>query len=212
MEKGTDFVLFPASVHNRTTGEAAMTDLGGNYRIAAHPRDKIVFSYLGYHPDSIVVTASSGEVRRDIYLIRRSEQLPQVEIGALTPYQQDSLERRQLFGTYLEKPKATVFESDKSPKGVNTGFGLTLHPFTYFSKEERRKRHFHKMFARYEQEAFINNRYTPALVTQLTGLTGDSLGLFMRTHQPSYYFTRRVSDLEFGSWIKQQYKAWLRKK
>lgn len=202
LEKESGQILYPATVHNKTSDQYNMSDYGGNYRIEVHPGDEIVFSFLGYYADSIRISAdATGTILHDVELTSKRSELPAVEIGALTPYQQDSLARITEFGAYLKKPVYDLADNDRSSRDVNTDFGIMLHPFTFFSKAERNKRHFHKMFAAFEQDAFIDSRYTPDLVSRLTGLSGDSLYDFMNHNRPSYTFTRTAEELEFDSWI-----------
>jgi hypothetical protein len=64
------------------------------------------------------------------------------------------------------------------------------------------------MYPEFEKKAFIYSRYTPALVTRLTGLKGDSLRMFLDRYEPGYQFVRQATNLELWSWIKIRYKSW----
>ncbi|GAA4309430.1 carboxypeptidase-like regulatory domain-containing protein [Compostibacter hankyongensis] len=208
LEKGSDRVLYPATVFNKTAGTLGMTDQGGNYHIVARKGDEVFFSYLGYKTDSLTIKGTES-APTDIYLEVSSQELPEVEIGGLTDYQRDSLQRRQLFHEYLDKPPVKLVDNERSPKNNDAGFGLVLHPFTRAA--EKKKRRFLEQYAVFEQNAFIDSRYTADLVTRLTGLSGDALHAFMQARRPPYGFARISSDLEFQSWIKQQYEDYIRK-
>ncbi|UYQ93939.1 carboxypeptidase-like regulatory domain-containing protein [Chitinophaga horti] len=54
-------VLYPASVRNISAGLGVYTDKGGYFRIGASRRDTIVITFLGYHPDTMIVNQASGE-------------------------------------------------------------------------------------------------------------------------------------------------------
>jgi hypothetical protein len=56
------------------------------------------------------------------------------------------------------------------------------------------------------EQKFIDTRYTPELVTKLTGYTGDTMILFMNTYPMDYSFARAASDLELKMWIRNNYK------
>jgi len=80
-----------------------------------------------------------------------------------------------------------------------------------FSKKSKRAFQFQKDFYRLESEKFIDTRYTPDLVNELTGATGDSIGHFMYAYPMPYDFARTASDLEIKMWIRTSYKVWARK-
>lgn len=208
-DAATGAPLYPATVLDTTSGVAVYADSAGFYRLEARPGDAVRVSYLGFYSETFQVPIGLTRMIHDVQLISRKQKLQQVEVRARTPYQQDSMERAQTFGDYINQPDARLLDRQPPETG---GFGLTLHPFSYFSKNERRKRQFQKNYPQLEREAFIDSRYTPELVTRLTGLQGDSLRQFLYHYRPDYDFTRHASDLEFWSWIKMQYRAWTRPK
>lgn len=62
-----------------------------------------------------------------------------------------------------------------------------------------------------EKEKFIDSRFTPILVSRVTGLKGDSLQLFMRDNYPDYNTMRTINNNDLLYWITDKYKAWMRK-
>lgn len=197
--------LFPATVLNATTGMATYADSTGYYWIEANPEDILIFRYIGFYADQYVVPTRLEYVIQDVALLSKREKLEPVDVTALTSYQQDSLERIQTFSHYLDQPVTRFTDRNASP---SFGLGFIFHPFTYFSKAERRKRKFHKRYKKFEKDAFVDSRYTPQLVHRLTGLRQDSLHTFMFHHRPSYSFTRYASQLEFWSWITRNCRKW----
>ncbi len=194
--------LYPATVINSTSGRAVYTDSSGNYRIMAKSHDELQYRYLGFYPKKYTVPAGLTPLIHDVVLISKRIKLKTLEVQALTPYQQDSVARIKTFGHYLSLPVVPLFG------GPTSGIGVSMHPITYFSTGERRKRRFHKRYKQYEKDAFVDSRYTRELVHRLTGMTGDSLRIFMYQVRPDYSFTRHAPDLLFWSWILHQYKAW----
>lgn len=210
--------LYLATVLDKSTGEAALTDSSGFYRINAKDGDTITYSFIGFYTKSYVIPLRLIRIIHDVELIPRSHTLTEVEIKALTPYERDSLDRIETFRHYLDQPKTPFVSSnahsvyDVPNPNYNDAFGISLSPFTFFSKKNKERRKFDKMYPKIEKQDFINSRYTPALVHKLTGLTGDSLSLFLFKFRPSYELTRVASDLVFWSWIKIQYQSWINKK
>lgn len=210
--------LYLTTVLNKRSGEVILADSTGYYYINARNGDTLTYSFLGYYTRTYVVPSGLLRIIHDVELTSRSHTLTEVEIKALTPYQRDSLDRLETFKHYLDQPATHMVDLkshsvyDVPNPNYNDAFGISLDPFTLFSRKNRKKRRFGKMFPKFEQEAFINSRYTPGLVHQLTGLTGDSLALFLYKFRPSYKFTRISTDLVFWSWIKIQYHSWIKPK
>ncbi|TWW00975.1 carboxypeptidase-like regulatory domain-containing protein [Chitinophaga pinensis] len=207
MDKENKLVLPYASVTNKSTGRRSYSDKGGFYKIAASPKDVIVFSFLGYKSDSLVVIQASGTETRNVSLVVESRQLHGVDVGAqYSPYQADSIARREQFGYILDK-------KDMPLAGGNTpvGAGIVFSPFTRYSRKEKQKREFKKIFAKAEQERYIDSRYTAAFVSKVTSLKGDSLQLFMRDNHPDHNMLRTMPQEDLIYWITDKYKAWVKK-
>jgi hypothetical protein len=205
-DASTGIPLYPATILDSSSSEAVQTDSAGHYRITVSGGDVLQYSYLGYYTRKWSIPARLTRIIHDEQLTSKAHQLREVQVTALSPYQQDSLERAATFGAYLREPPVPMLDKHAHPQG---GFGFTLHPFSYFSKAQRRKRRFRKMYAQSEKNAFIYSRYTPALVTRLTGLKGDSLRMFLQRYQPGYAFVRHATDLQLWSWIRIRYKSWI---
>lgn len=204
VDKENKLVLPYASITNKSTGRRTYSDKGGFYKITASPKDVVVFSFLGYKSDSVVVTQSSGTETRDISLTVEAKQLRSVEIGTqYTPYQLDSLSRRQQFGYILDK-KDMPLAGGSTPEGA----GIVFSPITRFSRAEKRKREFKKIFAKAEEERYIDSRYTPQFVSKVTSLKGDSLMIFMKENYPDYNSIRVMQQEDLIYWITDRYRAW----
>lgn len=201
----TQEALSGATVYDKTSLTATQVDSSGYYSLSVHEGDELVYRYLGYRPVTYKVPGGSTNIFHIVEMASKREQLNAVTILGLTPYQADSADRIKDFKHYLDKPRYGLL-SDMS---AGTGLGLSLN-LDYFTKESRRKRKFHKMFYQFEQDAFIDSRYTPQLVQKLTGLQGDSLTQFLYLFKPSYEFARYATDLEFWSWITMKYRLWIK--
>lgn len=206
-DKDNNLVLPYASVINKTTGKRAYSDQGGFYKITANPQDLIIFTFIGYRPDSIVVQQATGTETRNMQLQVENRVLRSVEVTAqYTPYQLDSIARRQQYGFILDKENQQL-AGGSTPQG----FGLSFSPFTRFSRKEKQKREFKKNFEKVEQDKYIDSRFTPLLVSQVTGLKGDSLVQFMHDNYPDYGTMRMMRQEDLLYWITDKYKAWMKK-
>jgi hypothetical protein len=203
-DKDNDLVLPYASVINKTTGRRAYTDKGGFYKINANTNDVVIFSFLGYRPDSIVVQMAMGTETRDVRLEVETRQLRGVEISTkLSPYQTDSLERRAQYGYILDLPNHKL-AGESTPQGA----GIVFSPFTRYSRKEKQKREFKKIYEKAEMQKYVDSRYTPLFVSRVTSLKGDSLIRFMQDVRPDYNTTRGLTNEDFIYWVTDHYKAW----
>ena len=89
-----------------------------------------------------------------------------------------------------------------------------MSPVTFIaeklSKRSRRIFRFQKSFNYWEDQKFIESRYTPELVQQLTKLQGDTLAWFINANPIASDYARVASELELKMWIRDNYKAWLK--
>jgi hypothetical protein len=207
VDKENGLVLPYASITNKTTGRRSYSDKGGFYKISAKKGDMVVFGFLGYNPDSLVVSAETGIETKEIHLVVESRQLHGVEVTTkYTPYQLDSINRRDQFGYILDNPNKPL-AGGSTPVGA----GIVFSPFTRYSRKEKQKREFKKIYAKAEKDKYIDSRFTPLFVSRVTSLKGDSLRLFMMENYPDYDTLRMMPTEDLMYWITDKYKAWKKK-
>jgi hypothetical protein len=133
-----------------------------------------------------------------------AKQLHSVEVGAhYSLYQADSLARREQFAYILEK-RDMPLAGGSTPVGA----GIVFSPFTRYSRQEKQKREFKKIFAQAERDRYIDSRFTPAFVSKVTGLQGEPLQRFMRENYPDYNTLRVMQQEDLIYWITDKYRAW----
>lgn len=192
--------LYPVTVVNLRTDEATYTNEQGDFSIYAEAGDKIAFSYIGYKSTQYTMPISSGTYTVNLKLGAVTYNLREVTIMPdYTPYQVDSIERKQTYKPALSMPHASPIAS----------------PFSYiaekFSKKSKRTFRFQKNFQKWEKDQFVDTRYTPELVAEQTGLEGDSIGHFMNAYPMPYDYARGASDMEMKMWIRYNYRQWTKK-
>lgn len=188
---------------NKTRNQSAISNAEGKYTITAFKGDHIEFSFLGYYPLDIIMP-EAGNVFRRISMRKQLLALDEVEIRPdLSPYQQDSLERRSRYASDLNRTRAS-----------SSVLGAVFHPASalaeQFNKKSKQRYRFQQNFAKWEGQKFIDSRYTPDQVAALTGLGGDSLASFINTYPMSYDYARTATDMEIKMWIKYNYRQWMK--
>jgi hypothetical protein len=196
VDANTGRPMYLVSIVNKHTQQVAFTDEKGFYSIPAVQGEVVLFSFIGYtpverpKPPSVILATLNILMEPLEYQLKEFRFLP----GHLTKYQSDSAERVSIYKIQLQREPPSPFNSPASAIAE------------LFSKRAKRTYQFQKNFAAGEIEKFVDTRYTPALVTTLTGLTGDSIGHFMYAFPMPYDFARAGSDLEIKVWIRENFK------
>lgn len=175
-----------ASILNVSTGTGNFTDSTGAFRITATHNNRIVFSYVGYFPDTAQVNALYLHQKLDITLKRNNFSISPVEIiGQRVDYGQDSARRNYWFEDALGQQKTR-------------GWGAAEHPISalYDALSGRQKRlwRFQKDYKAYEERKYIESRVLPGQIQVLFGLKSDSLDAFLLWYDPPYPWVRAASQ------------------
>ncbi|HUX84201.1 MAG TPA: carboxypeptidase-like regulatory domain-containing protein [Chitinophagaceae bacterium] len=195
MDSDTRLPLSLASVTDRQEGTGTLTGPNGNFSIQVRLGDWLVFSFLGYGPDSSRVTYAVRDSAILIVYLRKSPfALSGVNVTTRSlDYQRDSMERRYLFGSTLDQQKTR-------------GFAAVAHPlsglYDLLSKKQRRVWKFQKMYRAYENEQYILSRIRLSVLQNLTGLQGGDLTRFLGWYKPDYNYVRNATDYELYEDIK----------
>ena len=194
--------LSSVSVYNQTQRMHKLSDEEGNYRIIAQPGDIVIFSYVGYHADTIAVSAKNLGAEFPILLDLRPVSLQAVTVASLSNYQLDSLERRQIYSWIYEQQPQPVIERQRQGDGV----GVELNVIPHGSSEVRQRLQLKKRILREEQQHYVNFRFSVDYVSRLTHLEGDSLQQFMVRYRPTYDFCRKAANVDILVYINDSFK------
>lgn len=191
--------LSTVSVYNTKTQQYAYTNASGNFFLSANKGDIISFSFIGYKTQTKIVPSSIGTAEMHIDLFRISYELDEFIYRPLyTPYQLDSMQRKSTYQRALAREKV---RSVMSPVSLLAD---------RLSKKSQQIYRFQKSFNYWEGIKFIESIYSPELVTQMTGLKGDTLAHFINIYPMPYDYARVASELELKMWIRERYKEWLK--
>jgi hypothetical protein len=201
----TDEVLLEVDVHNLSTDLHRQSDLGGNFKITAKPGDRILFSLVGYLPDTIRVTSYMIDSGYDVRLLESTKELPTISVsGDWNKYQLDSIKRREDYRYVYEKNTTKLIGRNNGYTNTPTnGVGLSLSPVTYFSKQEKQLKALKKRLQKNEETYYVDYRFSRSYVAKLTRLEGDSLDLFMKRYEPSYSYCRKTSPDDMMLYINE---------
>jgi len=109
--------------------------------------------------------------------------------GPPKDYPSDSAKYYALYRREIEYPKLT-------------GMDAIRHPFSAMSKRSQEIWEFQKEFEFYQQQKFIDYTFNPKLVNTITGLTADSLHVYMQMFRPTYQQLRSMNEYTYYNYIK----------
>lgn len=196
-DKESGVPLYPVSVTNLVTRVSILNNEDGSYSIDAKGGEAVAFTLMGYKAQQKTVPYNIGAVEVNVQLAPISYELDETTVIGLTKYQKDSIYRR----TTYARPLAARHAGFMSPFSVLA---------EQFSKKSKRTFKFQKDFYNWETELFVDSRFTPDLVHELTGLGGDTLAHFMNTNAMPYEYARTATDLELKMWIRSHYKSYMK--
>lgn len=199
--KGNQEVLFSATVENISRHRVNMSDLGGNFKITAEPGDSLVFSHLGYVPDTLLVTSIMYSERLSVDLKMQISYLQRVDVDEMAKYRMDSLSRREDYD-YIFSGKNNKPLWDNKLSG--DGRGVNFSPIGHWSSGEKQKRKLKESLIRDDKEEFIYYKFSRR-VPGLTGLRGDTLINFLMKYKPSYEYCLHTSSLDMLVYINDKF-------
>jgi hypothetical protein len=205
-QKETRKMLASVNVTNKTQQKVNISDIGGNYRIAANPGDTITFTFAGLRSETIIVDSRmlAEKDGYQVYLEPRSVLLPTVKVDEQTNYQLDSIKRREDYQKlYPVHPRKLI--GNETPAD---GVGIVIAPNDYFSARETQKRRLRRRLAEEEKEYYIDARFPGVYVAKITGLKGDSLQVFLVRYRPTYNFCRKASNEDIFLYINDKVKLY----
>lgn len=191
-------------LRNIETNQGAVTGVDGKFKIRASQNDEIEFSYLGYYSFRMRMPEASDVFRR-LSLKKKLFELDEIEIRPdYTPYQLDSMERRKTYNLALNRgfASSTVLGSIFSPASALA---------EQFDKKTKQLKRFQQNYFKWEDQKFIDTRYSFEEVAKLTNLSGDTLAAFISAYPMPVDYARTASDLEIKMWVKYNYREWIKK-
>ena len=186
-DAATDSVIATVNIFNATKKNFSRSSANGSYNIKAAEGDILIFSASGFKPDTLIVRFELLITQYDVSLHRMIISLEAVNVTG--SYKSDSLNKRKYYSKIYEKQPGITGRNRPAD-----GLGITLSPVSFFSRESKEKRTLRKRLEKEEKENFINHSFPLPWVKTLTGLSGDSLSLFMYRYRPSYTFCRKASQ------------------
>jgi hypothetical protein len=191
----TDSVMPYVTVFNSSSKLYVLSTVQGEYAIVAKEGDRLIFTSVGYMPDTIKVLNYMLDAGYDVSLALKNNLLRNVDIGTGN-YREDSLRRRDGYADFYNRPKNEIV----SRSGPKNGVGIAFSPLSFFSKKAKEKK-MSKNLQYQEEQDFVDYAFSRHYVEKMTSLHGDSLLNFMLRYRPAYQFCRSASSEDMLSYI-----------
>lgn len=184
-----------SNIHQNTKTVAGAD---GNFSIDAKAEELLEFAKDGYKTYRVRIPKGSLP---PFFKIGLEQPAIDPNIAANAPptnYHDDSVRYYNLYKKELEFGKFSMVDMMK-------------HPFSSMSKKNRQIWAFQEEFDWFQQEKYINYTFNEKLVTNLTGLSGDSLNTYMRMFRPTYNDLRNMSEYTFYTYIQKSVDLYRRR-
>jgi hypothetical protein len=194
------------NIRNITANTADYNNLKGEFKIIAKVGDMIVFSRQDFHPDTIRIKDTA---QLAIYMGHLAIQLHEVAVhdSLRTPQQRYDATRRDYNKIY----GSLAYDDFLSVPSIGSA-GLSIDAlWNSLSRSGRNAEKLRGIIENDYHQNIIDYRFNKTFVGKVTGLTGDKLTDFMTKYRPGYYTTITMSDYEFISLIRNNYRRYLRR-
>lgn len=175
-------------VANITSNSTASSSPDGKFTVVVDKGQLIELKKQGYK--TMRFRVPEGNLP-PYFMLGLEKQKPEAPQGNIPPanYTEDSIRYYSLYKHELEFPRLT-------------GMQAVAHPFSALSKRNRQIWAFQEEFDWFQKEKYINYTFNETLVTNLTGLKGDSLQNYMHIFRPDYEQLRSMSEYNFYTYIR----------
>ncbi len=192
---GEGNMLGDVLIQNIHTGQELMSGTDGSFSIGASVGQLLEFRRPGFKTGRIRIVSADVKFY-NMALETIIHELPGVAVKGLhSDFQRDSIKYHTLYKKQLNTDPVTGWRAFQSP-------------FTALSKDNRRLIQFQQAFAFLERQKYVDYTFNERLITQLTGLGGDSVKAYARAFRPSYEALRSMKEYDLFAYIKRTAEMW----
>lgn len=176
-----------ASITNTNKNNTVITNQKGLFKIEVSKNDILSVAAVGYYFDTVLysgIISATDTITLFLKPISRSLNDVTVQNTGVNQYSLDSLRRIREFTEEMVSPPVKSVELANSGAGI----GISLNRL---SKREKNKRNAIRIFNNSEKQAYVDYRFSTAIVNKYSGLKGEELQVFMQSYRPSYEWLRK---------------------
>lgn len=199
LDKGTNQRIGKAFIKNDETKENTFNNARGEFDIGVSLGDLIITSKDEYSPDTIKYT---GQPVLMVYLERTSIYIPEVNVVARRSPEDILQQRREDFSkAYRLADPGSIFSVGPTGAGLSIG---TI--YNMLSREGKNAKRLTRFIQKEYEEDVIDSKFTRDLVSNVTGLSGEHLSIFISNYRPTYAFVTMATRYELTTYIRSKYE------
>jgi hypothetical protein len=178
------------NVRNVNTSATTQVDTTGQFSIEVKTGQLLEFTAVNLETTRVRIANEKGPKYYYIEMKPRVRTLAEITaIAKNKTFSQDSLSTYETYKTVFDKPGR-----DELPTNNAIMAGL--------SKKQREEWEFREKIKWWEEQKYIDNKFGERPLTRMTGLSGDSLSIFIQIYRPSYYDLRQMTEYKYLLYIK----------
>ncbi|WP_164126331.1 hypothetical protein [Sphingobacterium luzhongxinii] len=196
LEKSTGLRLADVNVVNLKSNKKVTSNNFGVFYIEAMVGDSLSISKVGYGSlklvlytlDDVVLEMQPGMQIETVIVARKTRQQEMEDI--LKDYEKKGIYYggKNKVGTYLNSPATALYN--------------------LFGREAKNMKRFEKYMNREVNEIAVDRIFTKDIVSEHTGLEGESLQNFMEIYRPSYELSKNWGQYDLLNYIAKSLKSW----
>ncbi len=194
-------------LYNLRTHSGRYNNGKGEFNLNVKMGDTLVLAADGYRADTTTVRSFTTLL---LYLKSTSILLKEIRLMDTTRSPKEQYDRQR--EVYRDIYRIGNSKDLLTLGGVNgIGAGLSIDAlYSLFSREGKNARFLQEVLERDYRDAMIDYRYSPSLVSQATGLKGESLKDFMNQYRPAYSFVVAANDYALIDFIRKMHVLYLK--
>lgn len=188
------------NIKNIYTSKGMTTSANGLFTVEIKKGELVEFSKIGYQTIRIRINSVTEPAYYKLVLKKVPYELREVDIrGKPLDFKKDSIRYRQVYDVVLRKEKRNEISMQNMPLAM-------------LSKKNREEWAFQDMYAKWEQEKYIDFVFNDRLIHKITYLENEDLVSFQKKYRPSYTFLQTASEYEYLDYIKHCYYLFMHAK
>jgi hypothetical protein len=190
------------------SGVGTSTDSLGHFSIHVNSRDSIYFSWQGKSTDHFAVSGINSNEPFNLNLDEANvSSLPALQVSGERDYRMDSVSNRSQYQSVFGYETKSGMQEKNLNQAGGLGPGWDLNKRFSPSADNHTEALQQKPLEN-EQDAYVNHKFSRALVKKITGLESPALESFMKAFRPRYDELRRFeTDYEYYQWISDMAKV-----
>jgi len=184
------------------------TNISGAFEITIPSvHDSLKVSHFAYK--SYTVAIGKGTTTLHIELEPRVTKLNEVTVRGTRDFKKDSIENRNAYAKQFNYTGPKVMDAFTGNGDKQPGDIISVNPLILvaaLTKKSAPEYKFKKMLISDEHEQYVDEHFNKGIVSRITGLSGDTLSVFLTQYRPTYQFVLKATDYEIEVYIKESFK------